>query len=677
MHAAISHRWSGIRARAETILPDLPPAEHVTDFSNVTIHFHKAVRVDYAVIRAALQPSDGESRRALRALRLDDGKLPEQAIATPIGLSPFRLGLEVNTTTEPTACEWEPTAVFFLRLYNAGNLCHLLNEALLPLLHLALPVSPPREIYYFGALRDPTAKHKPLPIFETVARQLGRVAPIHEFFNDLQKKGSRCVSHLTWGLGIKPFYNSFRVDELRRAAGSLRQLLLGRMRVPLPGAAPTTIFITRRAKRSRHTSHTGELALAQRSIPDLEPLRKQIAIDELCCDFSAPLQEQLTIISRASVLLGLHGAGLANVIFAREGAILIEFKGDYGLTDFVYRKYSQANFGGWAILHIEETNKAHYVTASQAAVARACLEHLQSGDAVGCRQLPYVMQASAVGHNWDCWFREWLPVGRLAHKSTWCPTPSFIAPYKLDDGRETCWAVHSLAHLLNGGNGRIIGRALSSVAPEAGLTRTQWESAMRQARMRANRFHKATGAASGGSPSPLPQLAITPGDLRPDREPCTDRHRTIEAALSECYREGRPKCNGVTRPGGRERQRDAKRCGNSFYVRRSGALVEYEGHYEGTRTWMPLTGADAKPCENMRRLRIAPEAVNGSSPPPLGGEQGELIPLRSGWDPSAVLLPTSRHEAELEELRARQHREVSVARMVAARGEEEKGVASR
>ena len=112
-------------------------------------------------------------------------------------------------------------------------------------------------------------------------------------------------------------------------------------------------------------------------------------------------------------------------------------------------------------------------------------------------------------------------------------------------------------------------------------------------------------------------------------------------------------------------------------MRRSGALVEYEGHYEGTRTWMPLTGADAKPCENMRRLRITPEAVNGSSPPPIGGDQGELIPLRSGWDPSAVLLPTSRHEAELEELRARQHREVSVARMVAARGEEEKGVASR
>ena len=379
MHAAwISHRWSGIRARAETILPDLPPAEHVTDFSNVTIHFHKAVRVDYAVIRAALQPSDGESRRALRALRLDDGKLPEQAIATPIGLSPFRLGLEVNTTTEPTACEWEPTAVFFLRLYNAGNLCHLLNEALLPLLHLALPVSPPREIYYFGALRT---RRQSTSLYQSLRRSLASLPrrAIHEFFNDLQKKGSRCVSHLTWGLGIKPFYNCF--------ASTSSAVLPARCASCFSGgcafhcrAQLTRLSSSRRAKRSC-TSHTGELALAQRSIPDLEPLRKQIAIDELCCDFSAPLQEQLTIISRASVILGLHGAGLANVIFAREGAILIEFKGDYGLTDFVYRKYSQANFGGWAILHIEETNKAHYVTASQAAVARK-LEHLQSGDAV-------------------------------------------------------------------------------------------------------------------------------------------------------------------------------------------------------------------------------------------------------------------------------------------------------
>ena len=38
----------------------------------------------------------------------------------------------------------------------------------------------------------------------------------------------------------------------------------------------------------------------------------------------------------------LHGAGLANVMFAREGAVVVEFKGSYGMTDFVYRKYAQA-----------------------------------------------------------------------------------------------------------------------------------------------------------------------------------------------------------------------------------------------------------------------------------------------------------------------------------------------
>lgn len=42
------------------------------------------------------------------------------------------------------------------------------------------------------------------------------------------------------------------------------------------------------------------------------------------------------------MLLGLHGAGLANVMFAREGAVVVEFKGSYGMTDFVYRKYAQA-----------------------------------------------------------------------------------------------------------------------------------------------------------------------------------------------------------------------------------------------------------------------------------------------------------------------------------------------
>ena len=48
--------------------------------------------------------------------------------------------------------------------------------------------------------------------------------------------------------------------------------------------------------------------------------------------------------------------------------VLAQFKGDYAITDFVYRKYTQAVHGGWGIIHIEETDQGHHVTREQALV---------------------------------------------------------------------------------------------------------------------------------------------------------------------------------------------------------------------------------------------------------------------------------------------------------------------
>ena len=81
--------------------------------------------------------------------------------------------------------------------------------------------------------------------------------------------------------------------------------------------------------------------------------------------FLPPPSCSLGLLSE-DVVFGPHGAGLANVVFAREGAILVEFKGDYGVTDYVYRKYVQAAYGGWVVLHIEEDNEKHYVTPARA-----------------------------------------------------------------------------------------------------------------------------------------------------------------------------------------------------------------------------------------------------------------------------------------------------------------------
>ena len=139
--------------------------------------------------------------------------------------------------------------------------------------------------------------------------------------------------------------------------------------------------------------------------------------------------EQVRVLSTASVIIGLHGAGLSNVLFAREGALMIELKGAYGINDYVYRKYTQAIYGGWATIHVDErASGEHVVSPTQAAAVGACLLALRADDVARCRELPHVIQASSVGHDWDCWFREWIPTGRPASDSVLCPTPSWWHP---------------------------------------------------------------------------------------------------------------------------------------------------------------------------------------------------------------------------------------------------------
>ena len=176
---------------------------------------------------------------------------------------------------------------------------------------------------------------------------------------------------------------------------------------------------------------------------------------------------------------------------------------------------------------------------------------------------------------------------------------------------------------------------------------------------------------------------------------CPDRHVTIAAALTACHHEGKQSCAGVTMLGGAERKRDRKRCGAAIYIRSPGRLSPYEGKWEGSRSWVPLSGADAEPCTRLTRLVDAPRAAahieaaaSGSAtanasadehpdpsappPPPL---PASLKPVPSGWEPSRLLgagaSPRHRSRIKLhrEELAARHHREMSLA-VVAASGAE-------
>lgn len=56
-----------------------------------------------------------------------------------------------------------------------------------------------------------------------------------------------------------------------------------------------------------------------------------------CCDYSkATVDEQISYAYHADVILGLHGAALAHILFARQGVLTIEWKTLYGYTSSLF-----------------------------------------------------------------------------------------------------------------------------------------------------------------------------------------------------------------------------------------------------------------------------------------------------------------------------------------------------
>ena len=99
------------------------------------------------------------------------------------------------------------------------------------------------------------------------------------------------------------------------------------------------------------------------------------------------------------------------MLFVRDRPTLIELKGSYAITAYEYRKYTQAVYGGFAAVSIEDTGSLS-LTPLQARVVHACIVAIARGEVDACVRLPHVMQASPVAHDDDCWFREWLVEGR-------------------------------------------------------------------------------------------------------------------------------------------------------------------------------------------------------------------------------------------------------------------------
>ena len=100
------------------------PHIHTTELRNVVVQGGK-VHVHLPAV------ADEESKRWLEQL---GGKLPARHLGATEGALDTRIGVEVHTG-EPARCsEWSDVTAIFIRPRILGNICHMMNENVLPLL---------------------------------------------------------------------------------------------------------------------------------------------------------------------------------------------------------------------------------------------------------------------------------------------------------------------------------------------------------------------------------------------------------------------------------------------------------------------------------------------------------------------------------------------------------------
>eukprot|EP00607_Mallomonas_marina_P005390 CAMPEP_0182439404 /NCGR_PEP_ID=MMETSP1167-20130531/86418_1 /TAXON_ID=2988 /ORGANISM="Mallomonas Sp, Strain CCMP3275" /LENGTH=359 /DNA_ID=CAMNT_0024633101 /DNA_START=859 /DNA_END=1938 /DNA_ORIENTATION=- len=169
---------------------------------------------------------------------------------------------------------------------------------------------------------------------------------------------------MAWGNGVKPMYRDALV-ELRRLLFLLIKAVLRRTpqwRNPLQRPKkkeskptprrPRAVIITRRfslpdTNSYRKLASSSETALA-------EALQQRGFDTEVCCDFKAirSTEDFLSHFGDVDVCIGVHGAGMANCVLAREGVILVEFQNGHSFGFDSFMKIAHMAAGYYVFLDI-------------------------------------------------------------------------------------------------------------------------------------------------------------------------------------------------------------------------------------------------------------------------------------------------------------------------------------
>jgi len=239
-----------------------------------------------------------------------------------------------------------------------------------------------------------------------------------------------CVRRVSWGMAPRPFYTDFvkaRFDALQ----ALRKKAFEALGVVDPGPSlalsagswaeppppPTVVFIKRYKKSKEQNPRGGAGDTYNRVLGDPHELVagfKAHGMDVLeCCDFkSMGIGEMVAFVSKADVVVSLHGAGLINGLFARAGATLVELHGTYGCDDVIFRRLAQGRKGGYMKVRVDEGREAHRIGLPRAQVVAACALRLYRG--VPCESHPDLEEAYRPQ---DMWNEEWSGRGESQETS--------------------------------------------------------------------------------------------------------------------------------------------------------------------------------------------------------------------------------------------------------------------
>mmetsp|Transcript_27672 Transcript_27672/g.65718 ORF Transcript_27672/g.65718 Transcript_27672/m.65718 type:complete len:562 (+) Transcript_27672:277-1962(+) len=281
------------------------------DFENVVLH--KGVLQLYS-------PSEDLEWFVSKVLRNQTWAMA----GTTISVQVVNSGFDVKSCTS-----YRNHTAVFQGFHHTDNMHHLMNDNILPLGTNILGhpsceggnfvCDPPVVMYELPGkktLQSRSPNPALWPLMDSVVRE-------RRSAENLLSGGPHCIARLTWGSGPLMNYHNFTATYAK-VSKILRKSFFNTI-----GLAPgqylmnaTTGVSALLMKRRPH----GNRYLSTRMRAELREQGRVQGLDVLeCCDWTLPLHDVFHSISNASVLMGAHGAGLANLAFSRDGAVMLDF----------------------------------------------------------------------------------------------------------------------------------------------------------------------------------------------------------------------------------------------------------------------------------------------------------------------------------------------------------------